>query len=58
MDDLIQAGAAGARMSGSGPTVFGLCAEEAAAQRAAAELAGRYPLCRVAHTLDTGILRA
>lgn len=58
MDDLIQAGAAGARMSGSGPTVFGLFAEEAAAQRAAAELAGRYPLCRVAHTLDTGILRA
>lgn len=36
---LLQSGAVGALMSGSGPTVFGLFAEEAVAQRAAARLA-------------------
>lgn len=56
MDDLLAAGAVGARMSGSGPTVFGLFADEADAQRAAAQLTGRYPLCRAARTLNTGIL--
>ncbi|HEY6874457.1 MAG TPA: 4-(cytidine 5'-diphospho)-2-C-methyl-D-erythritol kinase [Geobacteraceae bacterium] len=38
-EQLVAAGACGALMSGSGPTVFGVFAEEDAARRAAAELA-------------------
>jgi 4-diphosphocytidyl-2C-methyl-D-erythritol kinase len=37
------AGALGALLSGSGSTVFGLFSSEAAARRAAEELAGRWP---------------
>jgi 4-diphosphocytidyl-2-C-methyl-D-erythritol kinase len=40
LDALIAAGALGAAVSGSGPTCFGLFADRAAAERAAAELAG------------------
>ncbi|MDH7569360.1 MAG: 4-(cytidine 5'-diphospho)-2-C-methyl-D-erythritol kinase [Armatimonadota bacterium] len=42
-DELEVAGALGALLSGSGSTVFGLFSSEAAARRAAEELAGRWP---------------
>ncbi|HEY5973270.1 MAG TPA: 4-(cytidine 5'-diphospho)-2-C-methyl-D-erythritol kinase [Geobacteraceae bacterium] len=41
-DELLAAGAAGALMSGSGPTVFGVFAAEGQARAAAAELATRH----------------
>jgi 4-diphosphocytidyl-2-C-methyl-D-erythritol kinase len=41
-DELLAAGAAGALMSGSGPTVFGLFATEGQARVAAAGLAARH----------------
>lgn len=45
-EELAASGAAGVLMSGSGPTVFGVFAEEAAARKAADEL-GRHPDWRV-----------
>ncbi|MGI6512770.1 MAG: 4-(cytidine 5'-diphospho)-2-C-methyl-D-erythritol kinase [Syntrophomonadaceae bacterium] len=42
-DNLVQAGAAGALMSGSGPTVFGLFSDAEAAHRAFQVIKGFYP---------------
>lgn len=42
-DDLLQSGAAGALMSGSGPTIFGLFSEMEEARRAFHSLKGYYP---------------
>ena len=42
-DNLVRAGAAGALMSGSGPTVFGLFSDAEAARRAFKSLNGLYP---------------
>jgi 4-diphosphocytidyl-2-C-methyl-D-erythritol kinase len=47
---LIQHGALGACMSGSGPTVFGLFDDPAAARAAWAELSGRYRECFLTRT--------
>ena len=47
---LIQHGALGASMSGSGPTVFGLFDGPAAARAAWAELSGRYRECFLTRT--------
>ncbi|MCD8376812.1 MAG: 4-(cytidine 5'-diphospho)-2-C-methyl-D-erythritol kinase, partial [Oscillospiraceae bacterium] len=41
-DELLSCGALGASMSGTGPTVFGLFAEEEPARRAVERLRGRY----------------
>lgn len=42
-DDLLQQGAAGAAMSGSGPTVFGIFQDRAVAARAYEQLKNRWP---------------
>ena len=42
-DDLMQAGAAGTLMSGSGPTILGLFSEAEKARQAFYYLRGRYP---------------
>jgi 4-diphosphocytidyl-2-C-methyl-D-erythritol kinase len=52
---LVAAGAAAALMSGSGPTVFGLCANEAAARRVAGAMA---PLrCSAVCFVSQGVVR-
>ncbi len=51
-EQMLSLGAMGSRMSGSGPSVFGLFASEAAARRAQAELAGQWTFCRVVKTID------
>ncbi len=51
-EKMLSLGALGSRMSGSGPSVFGLFASEAAARRAQAELAGQWAFCRVVKTID------
>lgn len=48
---LVEAGALGALMSGSGPTLFGLCRSAEAAQTAAQRLAARGYTARAASTL-------
>lgn len=48
---LIQHGALGANMSGTGPTAFGLFLEEEQAVRAAEELRGHYPETFLAQTV-------
>ncbi|HEY8449375.1 MAG TPA: 4-(cytidine 5'-diphospho)-2-C-methyl-D-erythritol kinase, partial [Bacillota bacterium] len=53
--DLLAQGALGARMSGSGPTVFGLFADAAAAARACAALADRWPGVRQARLVAEGV---
>lgn len=45
-------GALGSRMSGSGPSVFGLFVDEAAARRAQAELVREWPACWAVPTVD------
>ncbi len=45
-------GALGSRMSGSGPSVFGLFADEAAARKAQASLVAEWPACWVVPTVD------
>ena len=46
---MLSAGADGALMSGSGPSVFGVFSEEEAAKRAAGQLRENYPDCFTAH---------
>ena len=48
---LIQCGALGANMSGSGPTAFGLFTEEEQARRAAEQLLQNYRETFLAHTV-------
>ena len=54
-DQLIKAGALGAQVSGSGPTVFGIAKDKRSAERIAEQLAGQGPTVFVTETLATGI---
>ncbi|MBR5288263.1 MAG: 4-(cytidine 5'-diphospho)-2-C-methyl-D-erythritol kinase [Clostridia bacterium] len=60
LDEAIRAieasGACGARMTGSGSAVFGVYSDAKACERAAAELAKRYPTCRMITTAPCGVV--
>ncbi len=49
---MLELGAIGSRMSGSGPSVFGLFGEEASARAAWTALNPEYPVSRVLRTVD------
>lgn len=51
-----QAGAAGARMTGSGSAVFGVFVHSGACRRACEQLQKQYPACRMMRTAETGIV--
>ena len=50
---LLDGGALGAAMSGSGPTVFGLFADASRAERTAADLRARYAQTYLAQPVET-----
>lgn len=52
---LLKAGALGALVSGSGPTVFGVAESRAAAEKIAAQMAGEGRWTQVVQTIPTGI---
>ena len=54
---LVREGALAARMSGSGPTVFGLFMDRQAARAAAERLGGTYPFVRAVSPVPVGISR-
>lgn len=54
--DLEQAGAVGARMTGSGSAVFGVFMHAGACRRAAHVLESAYPACRMMRTASRGIV--
>jgi len=54
--DIEAAGAAGARMTGSGSAVFGVFLHAGACRKAAQELQKTYPTCRMMRTAECGVV--
>ncbi len=54
-DGLLKAGALGALVSGSGPTVFGIAESREAAERIAAQMGGEGRMALATHSLGSGI---
>ena len=55
IDALLAAGASVAQMSGSGSAVFGIFAGEQPAEKAAATLRARWPVCHLTHTQTASV---
>lgn len=55
IEAMLDAGALGAEMSGSGPTVFGLAADQAHAEGVAQEVRGRFARVEVVASAPTGL---
>ncbi|MDO5299120.1 MAG: 4-(cytidine 5'-diphospho)-2-C-methyl-D-erythritol kinase [Clostridia bacterium] len=51
-----EAGAVGARMTGSGSAVFGVFMHAGACRKAAQQLQGTYPACRMMRTAERGVV--